>query len=77
MDAFKEIEETQVALDQAYARLVAMRQSHDVGGLAEVHDRAEEALAGARALVQMLEELASDESGQLRLQRGGEPRHVP
>lgn len=49
MNTFKEIEETQVALDQAYAKLVAMRQSHDVDDLGEVHGRAEEALAGARA----------------------------
>jgi len=60
MDTFKEIEETQAALDQAYAKLVAMRQNHDVENLGEVHGRAEEALAGARALVQMLEELAGE-----------------
>ena len=60
MDTFKEIEETQAALDQAYAKLVAMRQSHDVENLGEVHGRAEGALAGARALVQMLEELAGE-----------------
>lgn len=37
-----------------------MRQGHDVDDLGEVHGRAEEALAGARALVQMLEELAGE-----------------
>lgn len=71
MDTFKEIEETQAALDEAYAKLAAMRQSHEVGGLDEVHGRAEEALAGARALVQMLEELAGEQKREPKKGGGG------
>jgi hypothetical protein len=63
MTAFEEIEGIQAALDQAYARLIELRRDRDLEDLEQLHQRAEETLAGARALVQMLEELTEANKG--------------
>lgn len=60
MTAFEEIEQIQASLDQAYAKLIELRRDRDLDEVDQLHGRAEETLAGARALVQMLEELAGE-----------------
>jgi hypothetical protein len=60
MSLFEEVEQAQFLLDQAYARLLEVKKHEPATeALRTLHAAADDALAEARTLVQLLERLAA------------------